>query len=64
MTEFTGIDSLAYAGPIIVADCHDLAVALLCCLQGPNGQSLRLVGELLFQVPHGEDTESHIRRAS
>lgn len=61
VTEFTGLDGNRYAGPILIADCRDLACALLSCMAGPNGQQLRLTGELLLQVQDGESTHSHIR---
>lgn len=64
VTEFTGLDQNRYAGPIILADCHDAALAFLSCLAGPNGQQLRLTGELILQVQDGEDTQSHVRRVS
>ena len=65
LTEFTAVDGDRYAGPILIADSQEMAVALLSCLQGPNGQALRIIGELLYQVPAGDaHTESHIRRAN
>lgn len=63
LTEFTGIDGERYAGPIILADGQPCAEAYLSVLQGPNGQALRLLGELVQQFPQADgDTQSHIRR--
>jgi len=45
-------DDGTYAGPIVIADCRDLAEALIqTCILGPNGERLHLVGELVEQHP-------------
>lgn len=64
ITEFTGLDGLRYAGPIIVDESLLGAQAILSVLLGPNGQLLRLNGELIFQVEVGDSTESTVRRVS
>ena len=68
LTEFTGTDGEVYAGPIILADCLDGADAVMSTsLQGPSGQPLRLVGELVFAFDASDgsgDRHSQIRRLS
>lgn len=64
VTEFVGLDGNRYVGPIILDESKMGAEAILSVLLGPNGQLMRLSGELLTQHVLGEDTESLVRRVS
>ena len=62
LTEYTAADGARYAGALILADSVEMAEAILLCLQGPNGQPIRLLGEVVMQIPEGVDTVSVVRR--
>lgn len=48
LTEFDGDDGARYAGPIVLADCLPAAQAIVrTCLQGPTGQPITVLGELV-----------------
>lgn len=66
LTQFAGEDGCRYAGPIVQADCLDAARAIVqTCLLGPTGQSLTVLGELVYQETEDlADTRSHVRRVS
>lgn len=65
VTEYVGIDGNRYAGPVIVADCRDAALAYLSVLEGPECQSLRLSGQLIAMDIKDDDTvETRVRCAS
>ena len=51
-----------YAGPLFVADSLPAAEALTVCVQGPNGERLRIEGELVAQMDGADgDTIDHVR---
>ena len=56
LTEYD-VGSDTYAGPIILADSEPFAEGIMGCLRGPQGQTLRLMGELIFQAA-GENGET------
>ena len=53
LTEFTNrLDGQRYAGPQILSDCVEAAEAMRqTSLLGPNGEPLRVMGELIQQMP-------------
>lgn len=64
LTEFGGDGGGdLFAGPIVLADCRDEALAMLSCLTDPGGRPLRLIGELVQQIPADEgQVHSFVRR--
>lgn len=66
-TEYLGLDGHRYAGPMVLADSQVFADALTnTCLRGPEGQSLRVTGEVLAQetLIESQDTRTTIRLVS
>ena len=54
ITEYDGADGV-YAGPLLIADCVDFAVMLARdCVRAPDGQPLRVLGELVESIRVGD----------
>lgn len=67
LTEYDNIcdGGALYAGPMLLADALPAALALVTCVQGPNGEALRVVGELIDQIVSDDgDTTATVRHRS
>ncbi len=61
-TEYVAEDGSRWAGPLILADCEEMAQALNVCLLGPTGQRLTILGELVVTMPTGVDEAQFLGR--
>jgi hypothetical protein len=52
-------DGAPYAGPTLLADCFEAAELLLNRVLGPNGERLRVLGELMERLPADRIHDTH-----